>query len=132
MNNISDRPSIYICSNNPEEFLLKEIAAGIEEEGLPYLIKDKNFNKGDIVKEAYICAQESRIGIAVGIFQNNIVLHYNKLKEDKPLFNINVEDGEKSKARFIGCNAARLYKVMPFKNLGDRRDLHGKSSPRTH
>jgi hypothetical protein len=110
-------PCIFVCLNNLKEPFLKEILAGIEEEGIPYNMKNISFNESTILREVYIAAQESRMGIAIGVIDNRIVLHYNKLKEEKPLIDIKLNLYEKEKARIVGCNAARLYKIMPFKDI---------------
>lgn len=110
-------PCIFVCLNNLKEPFLKEILAGIEEEGIPYNVKNISFNESTILREVYTAAQESRMGIAIGVIENRIVLHFNKLKEEKPLIDIKINLYEKEKARIVGCNAARLYKIMPFKDI---------------
>lgn len=110
-------PSIFVCLSNLKEPFLKEILAGIEEEGIPCKVKNINFNEDTILREVYAASQESRIGIAIGVIDGRVVLHYNKLKEEKPLIDINLNLYEKEKARIVGCNAARLYKIMPFKDM---------------
>ncbi|KZL90670.1 glycerol dehydratase reactivase beta/small subunit family protein [Clostridium magnum] len=110
-------PCIFVCINNLKEPFLKEILAGIEEEGIPYNVKNINFNESTILREVYTAAQESRMGIAIGVIEGRLVLHFNKLKEEKPLVDIKLDLYEKEKARIVGCNAARLYKIMPFKDI---------------
>lgn len=112
-----NRPCINVCLDNPAESLLKEILAGLEEEGIPYELQNMNFTHDEIVKTAYEAAEESRMGIAIAIKNDRVVLHYNKLKENRPLINVRLDYYEKDKARMIGCNAARLYKIMPFKSF---------------
>jgi hypothetical protein len=110
-------PCIFVCLNNLNEPFLKEILAGIEEEGIPYNVKNISFNEGTILREVYVAAQESRMGIAIAVMEDRIVLHFSKLKEEKPLIDVKLNLYEKEKARIIGCNAARLYKIMPFKDM---------------
>lgn len=110
-------PCIFVCLNNLKEPFLKEILAGIEEEGIPYNVKNISFSEGTILREVYTAAQESRMGIAIAVMGDRIVLHFNKLKEEKPLIDIKLNLYEKEKARIVGCNAARLYKIMPFKDM---------------
>lgn len=110
-------PCIFVCLSNLKEPFLKEILAGIEEEGIPYSVKNINFSEDTMLREVYSASQESRMGISIGIIDNRVVLHYNKLKEEKPLIDIRLNLYEKEKARVIGCNAARLYKIMPFKDM---------------
>lgn len=117
MVNNSEIPCIFVCVGNKQESFLKEIIAGIEEEGIPFKVKNIELNEDVMLREVYAKSQESRIGIAIGVVNNRIVLHYNKLKEEKPLIDIRLNLFEKKKARIVGCNAARLYKIMPFKDI---------------
>ena len=43
------------------------------------------------------------------------VIHFSKLKIDKPLFILSLDGLEKEKLRIYGSNAARLIKGIPFK-----------------
>lgn len=121
----SEKPCIKIYENNGDQELLKEILAGIEEEGLPYEASCKDFRKEDLIKEGYTASQESRMGIGIGMYERIVVMHYNKLKEKEPIFYGELCFYEKEKCRRIGCNAARLYKIMPFKdlNIGLEKEL---------
>lgn len=116
-NNTLEKPCIFVYANNPEESLLREILAGIEEESIPYEVRNVDFNENTILNNTYNAAQQSRMGIAIGIVNNRIVLQHNKLREERPLIDIKLNFYHKENARKIGCNAARLYKIMPFKNL---------------
>lgn len=110
-------PCIFVCVNNIKEPFLKEILAGIEEEDIPYNVKNISYSESSILREVYTAAQESRMGIAIGIMDDRIILHFSKLKQEKPLIDVKLILNEKEKARIVGCNAARLYKVMPFKDM---------------
>jgi hypothetical protein len=114
-----ESPSIFVYVNSSEESLLKEILAGIEEEGIPYDIKKADLKETNMLRDIHSASEQSRMGIAIGVVNNRVILHYNKLREEKPLVNITLNPYDKEKARKIGCNAARLYKVMPFKDLKD-------------
>lgn len=117
IDNTLEKPCIYVCVSNPEASLLKEVLAGIEEESLPYNVKKMDFDESTMLKNVYLVAQKSTMGIAVGIVGNRMVLQHNKLREDIPLIDIKLNFYDKEKARKIGCNTARLYKVMPFKDV---------------
>ncbi len=43
------------------------------------------------------------------------VIHFSKLRIDKPLFVLSLDGLEKEKLRIYGSNAARLIKGIPFK-----------------
>lgn len=92
--------------------IIQEILLGIEEEGLPYSCEEKSMTTS--LELAYKAAEASHLGVGIGIAADGIVLHTNKLKEDKPLFNIKLTDNEEV-LRNMGGNAARLVKRMPFK-----------------
>lgn len=131
MKNSMESPSIYISINNPEEPLLNEVLAGIEEEGIPYFKMECNSFKEyeeNLIEYAYNASLESRIGIAIAISGRRIILHYNKLNVNKPIIDVELKDGELMKARVIGCNAARLYKRIPFKPLENFTEIQNKMS----
>lgn len=109
------RPSIFVCVDSPNKSILREVIAGIEEEGIPYDIKEVELSEDTFLHKVYTESQNSRMNIAVGIMNNRLVIHYDKLPEEEPLIFETIESYSKEKARKIGCNAARLYKVMPFK-----------------
>ena len=86
----SKKPQIKVYYNENIKNIeyIKEILLGIEEEGIP----------------------------GIGIDNNYIVLHYNKLKEESPIFKIKFISEDKQK-RSLGANAARLVTRMPFKEI---------------
>lgn len=109
------KPSIviYVNSHYGQEAKLREVQAGIEEEGIPcawYV------GAGDAGSLAYRGASESQLGVGVGISAEYMSVHSRKLPEETPLFVL--ADGNNSAAwRRLGCNAARLVKGTPFKEL---------------
>lgn len=117
-----DIPSIGVCTREPNKVFIKEIIAGVEEEGIPIRISDVETENCNIVDEAYITSQQSSIGIAIGIKKNRIILHYDKRKKDDPITDMTLNIYEKEKARIIGGNAARLYKILPLKNTKSFND----------
>ncbi|WP_097027424.1 glycerol dehydratase reactivase beta/small subunit family protein [Clostridium peptidivorans] len=122
MSNV-EKPAIFVITNNAEKLILKELLAGIEEEGIPYDVKNITFNESNVLRYLHEASQKSRMGIAVAIINNRIILHHNKLKQEKPLIDITLNFyNKKEKARTIGSNAARLYKVMPLKNINNLDD----------
>lgn len=111
-----EKPSISVLVTNCEDSVLREILAGIEEESIPYEVINASLTEANILRTLYGAAQLSKIGIAIGVINNRIILQHNKLKEEKPLIDITLGLCYKETARGVGANAARLYKVMPFKN----------------
>lgn len=112
--------SIFVIVNDPEPSLMKEVLAGIEEEGMPYTISSFT---GNIVNETFRASQLTKLGVSIGIFKKRIVLHYSKSRGYGPLFDDELSSYELDRARRIGNNAARLYKVMPLKNVERGFDL---------
>ncbi len=112
----SPKPEIRIlCKNNlVSQKRAKIISLGIEEEGVPYVITESP-DAASGMHLAYKAAESSHLGVGIGV-ADNIALHYIKLKEDSPLFNIKSTDNEDT-LRALGANAARLVKRMPFKSV---------------
>ena len=108
-----DIPSIKISVLDRNSQYIKEIAYGIEEEGIPYEITEENFY--DITEKAFEISQNSRLAVGIAIDSEKAVIHFSKLKADKPLFIISLQGTEREKLRTYGSNAARLIKGIPFK-----------------
>lgn len=109
-----NKPSIIICTypHTGCEAKLREIQAGVEEEGVPCSLVSSV--AADAVHLAYKGAHASPLGVGIGIGPDSLCVHYQKLPENQPLF---VLTGEGSQAmwRNFGYNAARLVKGLPFK-----------------
>ena len=109
-----NRPSIVITvfPHAGDAVKLREIQAGMEEEGVPC-----SLTTGadlDAVTLAHQAAFMSALGVGVGIRPDGLCIHYQKLPAHQPLF---VLTGAQSAAewRRFGYNAARLVKGLPFK-----------------
>lgn len=111
-----ERPAIRIqYSESVPAGQFAEVLLGIEEEGLPYSVEALPETNG--LKLAYEASHtNSRLGIGIGIGTNGMFLHYEKLKENEPLFELPLDATDESK-RALGANAARLTKKLPFKTL---------------
>lgn len=109
--------NVFYVKNAVPKDVLTEVVLGIEEEGLPYNIEEKDQNTA--LHLAYKAAETSRLGVGIGIDGNDIVLHFIKLKENEPLFSIKAENNTEENYRSIGANAARIVKRMPFKPLSN-------------
>lgn len=120
-NNTANRPgiSIHVRPHAGSEAKLRELKAGMEEEGVPYLlVSDAD---GDAVALAYKGAQVSTLGVGVGVSPDAMCVHYQKLPERQPLFVLE-QAGTPAEWRNFGYNAARLVKGLPFKdNPGQER-----------
>lgn len=97
--------------------LLREVLAGIEEEGVPYsatVLSVVESPLPDAVTLAHRAAQRSSLDVGVGIDASGyICVHHTKRAEADPieLSNANVEAGD---ARRFGHNAARVVVGVPL------------------
>ncbi|SNX54721.1 glycerol dehydratase reactivase beta/small subunit family protein [Thermoanaerobacterium sp. RBIITD] len=107
-------PSIVISTNGCNDRILREIKAGIEEEGIPYKVY---VDSKEFYKTPYNTALISKFGIGANANKNNLTLYYSKMPDKKPVFDISIGDSDYQVARNFGTNAARLYKGLPFKLL---------------
>ncbi|HEY9574948.1 MAG TPA: glycerol dehydratase reactivase beta/small subunit family protein [Lachnospiraceae bacterium] len=107
---IINRPSILIYAVEASKSALKEICAGIEEEGVLYEVVKKD--KGSAKELAYAAANESVLGSGIGIFKTEMALQMRNIKMEKPVFYSEKE--EESQCRKLGINSARAVKHRPF------------------
>lgn len=105
---------LYYSSLLEDSAIFNEILWGIEEEGIPFKI----LNKGDSLSSeelSHMAAQDSKLAVGIGIDKDRkVTLTLNKLKIDKPLFTISLDDSSKE-LRVLGANAGRLVKGIAFK-----------------
>ncbi|MBW6411581.1 glycerol dehydratase reactivase beta/small subunit family protein [Clostridium weizhouense] len=111
-----DKPTICLYHSSNLEDLTKfnEILWGLEEEGIPckVLSKEDSLNSEDL---SYMASQDSKLAVGIGIDNSGkVTLTLNKLKKDKPLFTISLDDDDKA-LRALGANAGRLVKGIAFK-----------------
>lgn len=112
------KPTVNIrCAKDVSSEIITQLQYGIEEEGIPFLFED-NAGK-NALSMAYDAAQSSRLEVGLGVDTQTIVLHYAKLPENKPLFEIPIRSNYES-IRAIGANAGRLVKKLPLKSLNGR------------
>ncbi len=106
------KPSIAInvSPHSGQERKLRELRAGMEEEGIPYIVVA---GEGDATALAYQGALSSPLGVGVGIGRDAVSIHFHKLPPGEPLFVI--ENAAPAELRLVGYNAARLVKGTPFK-----------------
>lgn len=107
------KPSIHIYYHQSKHSDIQEITAGIEEEGVFFDLKERASH--DLVELAYQAAQSSQLGIGIGVNGQEVVLHTNKLKKNRPLFH--EKKINSAAARMIGSNAARFIKGIPLRGV---------------
>lgn len=106
-----EKVGINIYSSVPIRGNLEEIMFGIEEEGLLYTVKELDEARGEILGNS--AASTSKLGVGIGVGRDQIVLSYEKLPAEKPIFSCSL-DSSKEKLRVLGMNGARLIKGEPF------------------
>ena len=102
---------IYFTKGMNTDRILKTVTEGIEEEGIPFFIRE---SRDDALSNSYIASRDSRLGTGIGITDREVVVHNERLERDKPLFRKNACEGGRG-LRELGSNAARLVKRTPFK-----------------
>jgi hypothetical protein len=106
-----NRPAVVLLHHPDlgDRRCLREINAGMEEEGVPCRIE--NAAGGGARELAFAAAQASNLDVGIGVdAAGYICVHHAKLPPDAP-----AAAGPPSSARTMGHNAARLVVGIPFK-----------------
>ncbi len=109
---IVKRPSIFIYANNPDKECLKQLCAGIEEEGVYFEVFGKDY--ADLDTLAYVAANDSMLGSGIGICAHSVALQMKGIPKGR-----NVEcynNPTYAECRKLGSNSARVIKKMPLNN----------------
>ena len=111
----TDKPSIAVrvFPHAGSQAKLREIQAGIEEEGVPCQLSDMQQN--DAILLAHAGAGDSQLGVGVGVSAEAVCIHHRKLPAEQPLF-VSGAATDTAEWRRFGYNAARLVKGLPFKD----------------
>ena len=107
---VVNRPTIIIYTREADEDLLREICAGIEEEGVLYEIHSR---EGTLDELAYEAAKESMLGSGIGVTGQRAAMQMARLPMGKNVFELNAP--RFWQCRNLGSNSARAVKKMPFK-----------------
>ena len=107
---VVNKPAIIIYTNEPDEDLLREVCAGIEEEGVLYQVSS---HEGDLDTLAFEAAKESMLGSGVGIKGASLAMQMERLPKGRNVFELNMP--RFWQCRNLGANSARAIKKMPFK-----------------
>lgn len=107
------KPVIVILINNVSGIILKEILAGIEEEGVLYEVSERTPNSSEEL--ALEASAISALGVGIGIFYESVCVQVRNMPPENMLFKGCLKNGQN--IRNIGTNAARYVKGIPFKEL---------------
>lgn len=102
------KPYIVIYYSNVNEKVLKEIKAGIEEEGCLYSTMKSELNK-DSLSLSYEASKQSSLGLGIGINGSNV-----KMSIRQQLDPVYIKS-ESLDPRIIGQNAGRFIKGKPLR-----------------
>lgn len=108
---IIKKPSIFIYVNKPDASVLKEICAGIEEEGVFYEVKEMENTIPDEL--AWNASNDSMLGSGIGVRGTYIALQMRGLKKGHNVESYQNPNREQS--RKLGANSARAIKKLGFK-----------------
>lgn len=118
---IVQKPAILIYRRNPDQDYLREVCAGIEEEGVLYEVRQREECLDEL---AYLAAAESMLGVGIGIDGERIAMQMSRLPKGRNVFELDTP--RFWQCRNLGANSARAVKKMPFKQLyqkfGDERE----------
>ena len=109
---VVNKPTIIIYAERPDEDLLHEICAGIEEEGLLYELHSR---EGELDELAYAAAEDSMLGSGIGMSGQRIAMQMRRLPKGRNVFELNAP--RFWQCRNLGANSARAVKKMPFKTI---------------
>ena len=107
---VIQRPSVLICTSGADQDLLKEVLAGIEEEGVLYQVQEVS---GSLDELAFRAAGESMLGSGIGMTGVRLAMQMAGLPLGKNVFELDAPHFWQ--CRNLGANSARAVKKMPFK-----------------
>lgn len=107
------KPSIHLYHDAGDDKLMREICAGMEEEGVPFEIME--YTDFDMDSLCYEASKTSVLGVGIGVIHHMVSIHMNPLPKGTNLFQS--EYPTLIQGRLLGMNAARAVKRMPFKPI---------------
>lgn len=108
---IVKRPSIFIYTYGADPKVVKEVCAGIEEEGVFYeIMKQESGSTTQLAKDA---ARDSMLGSGVGIVGTSVAMTMRGLKGDTMIDQ--KQAPTKEECRNLGANSARVIKKLPLR-----------------
>ena len=104
-------PSIFIYVNNPDAASLRDVCAGIEEEGVFYEIKE--MENALLDELAWNAAKDSMLGSGVCISGKSIAMQMRVLPKGRNTESY--QNATPTQCRKLGANSARAVKKLAFK-----------------
>lgn len=112
---IAKKPTILIYTARPDAALLREICAGIEEEGVLYEVVPATVGEASVLASA--ASDASMLGSGLALCERTIALHIKGMARGRSV--LTYENATAVQARDAGANSARVIKKLPFK-LGEQ------------
>lgn len=109
---------VVICVNEKmtAQEKIKEITYGIEEEGIPWIIRYSDESRLEDL--AHLASKDSQLDVGIGVDESAFAgLYHDKLPEGHLLFRQKLSY-TLEEARSLGVNAARMVKGIPFRMGG--------------
>ncbi|OXM73113.1 MULTISPECIES: glycerol dehydratase reactivase beta/small subunit family protein [Amycolatopsis] len=100
-------PAVVVRCRDASSPWLREIRAGMEEEGVPLVVEE--VSAGDALVLAYAAACRSTLDVGIGV-ADEVCVHHAKRPAGSPALT-----GPLSRARVLGHNAARMVVGIPLK-----------------
>ena len=108
---ISRRPSIFIYASRPDPDFLREICAGIKEEGVFFEIFRRE--ETDVNVLAHQAAEDSMLGSGIGISGVDVVLQIRGMRVGRNVEARHMPTFEQCRA--MGADSARVIKKLGLK-----------------
>lgn len=110
----TNKPAVHFYVVDDTLPSIREICAGMEEEGVPWRILRMD---GTAPVLAHRAAADSVLETGIGLTAGEVALQMRKVAEDRPLFAFTAPTAEQY--RMIGINAARAVKKKRFRIEGN-------------
>ena len=114
---IVKKPTIVIYTCQADETLLREVCAGIEEEGVLYELASRSFGNADAL--SLLACDTSMLGVGIGMNGKSMSLHIKGMNvnrgSDETMALFAYEAPSADEARGLGANGARVIKKRPLR-----------------
>ncbi len=108
---IAKKPTILIYTVRPDAALLRELCAGMEEEGVLYELVPATVGELSVLARA--ASLSSTLGTGLALCERSAALYTRGAPDSVPV--LLRENMTEDVARALGQSAARLIKKMPLK-----------------
>lgn len=108
---IVNKPAVFIYTVRPDPDILREIRAGMEEEGVFCEVTPQADAAADVL--AWHAAEDSMPGCGIGLCENDVALQLKGLPMGRNVESYSYPTKEQS--RTLGANAARAIKKQALR-----------------